>query len=498
MAQESIIFERGQVWYWQDPVFGRKKKGGNEEPRIGEAMYRFSRYVVVVQDPETFNPNRLLVVPLSTGVHYEHDVLVDLKQIYLNQQSYAKCTALFPVYPRLLSSYICKLSDETMRQIDAELIKLLCPFIRNTFSNNDIKEWFGIDMEYKHAYKKLNNPCNVMNKWIKKFICEEIEITGNCTDSVSVQKLKTSFEVFCLNNGIDQEVYQDEFRFLDAFTKMLANHGIISVSNLENVTLEIVNLTEFNGIKIKHDRMKVVIQVKKPEIPSKEQVADQPEKVSDSYNMEKGSDSSRNDWTDTKNQMNFVSYYEAYGQEACAAKYKVSEASCRTYYRKFKKNLSNKMDQHVLNPHDVGQSISRISNCIKDYLMQCDMHRVCKGNGFREIEFYHKLQKATYFSIIEFMNIRLEKNSLILPIIDTDTQYYDTWKFFDLMQHDSRLNVDKNISDLMDLGRQLYGNKFGLNPEWLDYVHMKFTKLGLRDNHVDTIVASIASQFTTR
>jgi hypothetical protein len=61
MEDRSYTFVRGQVWYWDDPIFGRKE--GNMTIPPWDASVRFSRYVIVAQSTLTINPLSVLVIP---------------------------------------------------------------------------------------------------------------------------------------------------------------------------------------------------------------------------------------------------------------------------------------------------------------------------------------------------------------------------------------------------------------------------------------------------
>ena len=106
---------RGQVWHWNDPVYGDKKDGKSVEQ--DEATLRYSRYVIIMQDTDTINRS-CMVVPCSTQKAYDDSNEV-VFYIYDTKPSYARCKLVTPVSTSNLDNYICTLSDEDMRRISA-------------------------------------------------------------------------------------------------------------------------------------------------------------------------------------------------------------------------------------------------------------------------------------------------------------------------------------------------------------------------------------------
>lgn len=147
LLEHSQVHLRGQVWYWQDPIYGSK-----EERNIvdnGEATERFNRYCIVVQDTNTITSGSILVVPCTTSINsstFNEVVKVHLTHLMKECDTYAKVRCVFPVNPKCLARYICTLSDSDMKRIESALLKLLIPSINNAMDNETIKSTFGIDM----------------------------------------------------------------------------------------------------------------------------------------------------------------------------------------------------------------------------------------------------------------------------------------------------------------------------------------------------------------
>ena len=55
----SMIYKRGQVWYWKDPIYGSKENGC--QIHMGEAGLRYNRYVVIIS---AFDENSSFINPI--------------------------------------------------------------------------------------------------------------------------------------------------------------------------------------------------------------------------------------------------------------------------------------------------------------------------------------------------------------------------------------------------------------------------------------------------
>jgi mRNA-degrading endonuclease toxin of MazEF toxin-antitoxin module len=135
----SSTFVRGQVWLWQDPIYGKKDE--NRRVPEGEGGIRYNRYVVVAQTTETIN-SCVLVVPCSSNTNDE--LVVSLSDVFNGRSSYARIQQVHVVQSRTLSRYVCTLSEYIMKQIEAGIIKTLTPSICSYFPD-ELKR-IGIDI----------------------------------------------------------------------------------------------------------------------------------------------------------------------------------------------------------------------------------------------------------------------------------------------------------------------------------------------------------------
>ncbi len=145
--EKSKIFLRGQVWYWEDPIYG--VKSNNLVPPEGERVMRYSRYVLIVQNDDTINKYGMLVVPLSTQNHTLNDVEMSITYLTKDDKTcYAKCRAMFISHPLQMRKYICTVSDDVMKSVDDQLLKLLFPSLTGNIQSDGVINYMdAADME---------------------------------------------------------------------------------------------------------------------------------------------------------------------------------------------------------------------------------------------------------------------------------------------------------------------------------------------------------------
>ena len=156
--EKSCTFIRGQVWHWEDPMYGKKEEGGMVA--TGEATVRFSRYVIIVQTTFSIGKSSVSVIPCSSTNSTPHDVIVPLAHLFYENLTYAKVQFLFPVHPKSLQRYVCTLSDSVMRRIESELIKLFTPTISEKISHEELKK-YGLDLTVVEDHPPLDTLPNI-------------------------------------------------------------------------------------------------------------------------------------------------------------------------------------------------------------------------------------------------------------------------------------------------------------------------------------------------
>lgn len=176
---KSYTFVRGQVWYWEDPIYGSKERQEELHPR--DASIRFSRYVLVAQTTESISPISVLVIPCSSCNKGPFDIQVPLNHISHENISYARISSLFPAHPRCLQRYICTLSETTMKKIDEKLLGLLIPGAANMSQVND--NYIPTEYETDTSIEENEDPdpqIKVRNqRWDKNSITRFFDLYNN-------------------------------------------------------------------------------------------------------------------------------------------------------------------------------------------------------------------------------------------------------------------------------------------------------------------------------
>lgn len=142
---------RGQVWHWNDPVYGDKKDGKWVDQ--DEATLRYSRYVIIMQDTNTIGGS-CMVVPCSTQKAYDDQNEVEF-YIYDTKPSYARCQLLTPIRTSNLDNYICTLSDEDMDRISA-MVGYVLGISEKPVEEEPKKEEPGVQVDHIDTRTKSN------------------------------------------------------------------------------------------------------------------------------------------------------------------------------------------------------------------------------------------------------------------------------------------------------------------------------------------------------
>lgn len=125
-------FKKGQVWLWEDPVFGSKKDDAFIPQ--GECTQRYSRYVIIIQNTETISyaddtdGDPILVVPVTKSRKGSNLIPLKIRSL-VNDKNYcscnAKCGAIFPVSSKMLVQYHSDISDDEMSAINRKIAELI-------------------------------------------------------------------------------------------------------------------------------------------------------------------------------------------------------------------------------------------------------------------------------------------------------------------------------------------------------------------------------------
>lgn len=472
--ENSSMFLRGQVWYWEDPIYGRKEN--NLEVSIGEAIMRFNRYCIIAQTTETIAKSSVLVIPCSSTNNTPHDVPIPLAHVFHENYTYARTRSIFPVHPKFLQRYICTLSENTMKQIEAEICKMLLPSVFSTTSGEIFKELFNCDKNSNY-HEPIRQNLDFVEKNIRSFIRDHLVKSSN-KDVISAHELKDAFDQYCIIHNLD--LVEDIVEFLDTFTKVTNNTGQRFIDKSK------YNVTEFRGIKIRGNlKLSIILSERDLINPS------DPQKLSK--------------WTeDTINE--FLNEYNNNGVEVASDKFGLKPSTANNYWYRWKDKLESnppiRTTPKVPPTIDIQKSISKVSNLIRDYLREIniydDIQETDKKYEMNIISFYNNIGTCIYYSLLELLSIRKDdgNENFYIPNINENSNYLDTWHFFDKAYHDKRISMNKNGLDLINAYRKYFPNKKGIDQDFITKLKPRLiSKIALCDDEVQKICDVISEKF---
>ena len=452
--EKSTLFIRGQIWYWEDPIYGNKENG--KIVTIGENTLRYNRYVLIVQTTEMIDKSSIMVVPCSSKRASQCDVPINVRSLYTESPGYAKCKMLFPAHPRFLTRYVCTVPDEVMNNIDAVLIKNLLPGLCR--KANELNKVFNIDVNKEITDDSKETGIYGTSEIIKSFIRNHLVNTGKFEDVITVYEMKEIFDTYCIKNNliIDCDIVQ--------FIEMFAD--ISDISNIKHIHRSKYNDIQFRGIKVVGD-LKISIVVNS----STENDSISP--------LDPQRPSSR--WSE-ENKVRFMLIYNDRGPKAAAEVFKIKQSTAQQYYYKWKGDSDTpsavKVMEQLPNTVDIAYSISSFVNKMNDFLRRNAIYTTYMKSSkeyISEDDFYKKMGSAIYYSLFSLLSIRRDKDTgeFYIPTLTSNSNFIETWRFFDDIYHDGRCNRCRNVDEIMVSYRGIRGKEEGINKHWTEVLEQK-------------------------
>jgi len=238
------MFIRGQVWYWEDPICGKKEFGINVPNN--DVNMRYNRYCIIAQTTKTITNNMILVIPCSSTNNDPNDVKIHLMHLFNENYSYAKIRSIFPANPKSLTRYICTLSEESMLKIEAEVMKLLTPTIVEMVNHYDIKIFAGIELDNKvdtNESTESKTESDTSNNNCQTYAYDEIsnirDFITQCVykengSRITGYDLKCAYDKYCKDH--DMESYLKDMEFIDLVNQLILKQKYSgNVTNLRKI-----------------------------------------------------------------------------------------------------------------------------------------------------------------------------------------------------------------------------------------------------------------------
>lgn len=490
MNEQPRTFIRGQVWYWEDPIYGSKE--AHNQVAIGEVTMRYNRYCIVVQTTSLIDKSSVLVVPLSSCPNTNFDVPVELSFLFNDSHSYARVKNLFPVHPRYLTKYICTISDNKMKEIEAEIAKMLVPSIVDTLGKDSFKDMFGIDYDSDY-HKPIREFENILETHVRMFIKKYLIKSDNENDVISSYELKNVYDQFCVMNNFSTDT--DLIEFLDMFIKLTTSNTYSFISPPKFISVD------FKGIRFRRTTEFSISLTENQDLIN----PDDPQKSSK--------------WNDDMIK-DFLNEYSNNGVDSASEKFGLKQSTATSYWYKWKDKLEELQSEEIQkveelktisripSTNDIDRSISKISNFIRDYLRNNDIYKQQRlevrngkegclielSSAIDENVFYSKLNIAVYYSLIDLLSIKIKKGTIYVPKLYENSKYLDTWHFFDKAYHDRRISRNSNMIDTLDTYKKCFPDKKGIAIEWIGILKRSIaSKISLSPKSIDYICREVSN-----
>lgn len=449
---KSNLFIRGQIWHWTDPIYGSKKEGNLVD--LGERTMRYDRYVLIVQTTDLIEGGSILAIPLSSSERTDFDVQIPLAHVYNRGFSWARVRSMFPVHPRCLDRYICTVSDDIMKRVDAEIVKLILPEF-SLIPVNVLKNITGINMNWRdEVVEKIPGVSYIKENNIRLFVRSHIAFDNN--SCLTIYDIKDKYDQYSMIHDID--ISDDIVEFMDMFMR------VMNIESKRFTSVEKYEMIKFRGIKIVGN-LYINVMMESHDIISDQDIQ-KPGKWNDDSILE------------------FLKCYRDEGFDAVLERFGIKENTARSYYSKWKKKYADLMSSSLPLPDtkDIRYSVSKIANIICDTCREENMYSIMEVYErdpvlhSDESEFYKKLGNNIYYSLIDFLNIRIQGDEYLIPFLNENSNNLITWRFFDRTYHDRRISNEKNGYKLMETYKELFGSNQGISKMWID--NFKFRVIG--------------------
>lgn len=376
----TSIYQRGTVWFWKDPIYSGKEN--NRQIDKGESTMRYSRYVVIVQNPSTVK-NDISVVPISSTCSHQFDVPIAVQHISTETSNvFARVQYCFPVSPSCLERYVCTLSHKDMSLISFRLMQM--------YMQQSIVELIGMHLQdfYQFDQVLLDGTNNIMydipsaNDISNNYSQDDSENQkdGNQEDdsiesrignsviaTASHDLTQSTIDFFSVTSCIDpmidillfvmnQEVISgpiiaskfeldNEYDIRSVLYTLLMYHVIKQVPNTDDYKVIVKDAKDF-PLPLISKLDYYFMHVKKDDVAYRKFIKDASkiENYVDDGGINKQEQEpkkrgAKGTWTNER-KVEFVEYYKENGFHGAADQYGITEQSAKRYFYLFKKELS--------------------------------------------------------------------------------------------------------------------------------------------------------------
>jgi len=439
----------------------------------------------------------ILVIPLSTKYVGTTDYRIPITKEKYETFSYARIDRIYPVYPEQLNEYICTLSDDYMKLIEAETIRLLCPTV---YTNTEvakilIEQDLPLDRVSEDAWYDEENVNMNLSNIIGKFIKECVFTSAR--DSVYATTLYNAYSVWCYKKGNDYIPPEKKNLFCDLFCIMM---HLDKQQNYDNYLIKNIRIDNIDFEDGPIEKQPIGIS-KKDEL-KKDAIV-----VSNREPDNRAKDSNKkNHWTEKKKRA-FMAFVETHTAAEAASKYEISINSVYKYKKAFQPIIDD--DEIVLLDADqivdntavmdvVKNTLSAVSNFIKEDVDTNDAYRYLKTEGtgkdvnIGKKEFYKMISASVYYSLMQFLEITEDytTKALVSPTPGT---------LVESRNYLSIANLYLMIKQLMtpyEIRNTIKRDNGGISRNWINYLTNQLSnRLPLSHTGIQSIVDMIVNNY---
>lgn len=416
----SRIFQRGQLWYWEDPIYSSKRAGYSVPEKVSGP--RFNRYVVVVQNPSTASQVGIIVVPCSSRPRNgEHDVEIPINHLLVDDYTYAKCQSIMNVDPRTLTRYVCTIPDEAMAIIDGEIVKMLTN-IQSALTENQF----------------LMHGVNLINDSIGKYQDHVSPPKAPVEDDLEDEPDQDDDQGDIVDEEEGQASTKSSNPLLDIIALGIVD-GKLSVRSIVDAKLgigsndagkyiqELIKL----GFLIPHTNpgRKAPLEIN---IGSADRVLEalgfSRQDLDEHKSASHIHSHTRKIW-DNESMKQFIKDYDSLSSKEVSKKYGLSEGTVTKYYYRFKGRINNTQKESkqedgtsknfrkkflsMMDPSNVVKGSSIIAKEIENYLRFRHLGNMCSNPNMDKEEFCKTIGSIVYYAILQALGITVSDGSSV-------------------------------------------------------------------------------------
>ena len=466
-------FMAGQVWYWQDPIFGAKSDENNIN--LGEGPLRYSRYVLLIQNSDGRRPT-IMVAPLTTRSCCSLDVGLYMPcSPYGAIHTHVKVDGVTTVNIHQLKRYICTLTPAQMEMVQEAIWGSL-------FEDVAVPEDMPSESEFYSTFEEFM----LDTEWVE-YDAESTE------PGATLKYFSYAFMEYCRVRDIRPQGDMFEvaryFKVSTGDDFPMGKYGTIQknglVVHIPGVD-DLPSSDEEGNEDVDNDTLSE--EVAQESIPE-----DRLKRVSPGLN----------NWTDARIR-EFWDYLQNHSIDLTAAKFNICKNSVYKYRKKFadhpaitKPYIADEVEEMVeVRFDDLVNDISACANIIKCCISDQDIFWSPKY-GMKK-EFYNSISAALYYSLLEYYGIEEDENkNAIIPSFDMNSQFLSEVKW--LHEVGEFYRSEKSINWFGRTNRFMKSDMYTscpLDSEWVDKFALQLERRFGIEVSIEDLVDYVRDRFS--